>query len=408
MPEGPGQRDNSRMPGRGSLVLFAGAVLLGVFWCLLYLPVAARFFGFRSDYTIHIRYAQELLRTHHLPVPHFLFQLLVLGVVKVFGASFEPATLVVLALFSAMTGVLVYSEAAKVLIPGETPTAGLAFRAGLALALGATILLMQPILKPGGSHIYQIGYLWAEPYLNPTYALLKPLALASAVSGATFLRSGGASRTSIAVAAVATAAGALAKPSFVICLLPVVAILGLSRLARREPLDQAALLFGLVVPSLVVLIFEYYIAYSGFSSASTYQNAVVFAPLKVLGSYSGHLAAKLVLSAAFPVSVYVLYWRAAHRDVRFNFAMLLFLFGVAYSYLFAEKEHWRSANFLWSGYVTLFILFVFAATFYVRELRKNPWVGVNAFRHLFCLVLLGCHVHSGILSEIAALREKLG
>jgi hypothetical protein len=399
---------SSSAVGLRNLAICTGAVLLAAFSCLLYLPVALRFLQIRSDYTNHIRFAEQLALTHHLVVPHVLFHFLIIGVVQLAGTTFDSAALIVLAFFYGLTGALLYREAAKVLIPDNPSRSTLAGGAAAALLLGAAMLLMQPILKPGGSHMYQIGYFWAEPYLSPTYSLMKPLALASAISTASFLTTGAASRVAIGEAALATVAGALAKPSFVICLVPAVLIVGALRSLNSQVIDRKAIFLGLFAPAAAVLILEYYISYSGLGPQVTYQNTIVFAPLEVLRSYAGHLAGKLALSVLFPASVYVLYWRNAQRDLRLNLGFLLFTFGIAYGYLFAEKENWRSANFLWSGYVTLFILFVFAVTFYVRELKTASWKGVNVIRHLLAMTVLVLHVHSGILTQLASLREKLG
>jgi Na+(H+)/acetate symporter ActP len=79
----------------------------------------------------------------------------------------------------------------------------------------------------------------------------------------------------------------------------------------------------------------------------------------VIGRFGGYLGIKFVLSAAFPIAVYGLYWKSAVRDARLNLAVLLFAFGISYSHLLSEKRHWEHGNFIWSGYITLFILFVF-------------------------------------------------
>src|SRR5208283_3572944 len=154
--------------------------------CLLYVPVTIHSFQFESDYTKHLEFAEKMYRTHQLVVPQFLFHFLTIGVVEVAGTSFQSAALLVLGVSYALTGLLVYRETARVLVPVQSSRQALWGGALAGLVLGLAVLFIQPILRPNQSHVYQIGYLWAEPYWSPTYSLLKPLALASAVSALAF------------------------------------------------------------------------------------------------------------------------------------------------------------------------------------------------------------------------------
>jgi hypothetical protein len=386
-------------------VLSMGAILLAAFSCLLYLPVAIHFLPIDPDYFNHILFAKEIYQTHHLVVPHFLFHLLVIGLFKLTGASFETAALLVVAASFAFTGALVYRETSRSLIPADGSRAALIGGAVAALPLAAAILLMQPMLKPG-LHQYQIGYLWAEPYLSATYSLLKPLALASAVIAVTLLTHTNPRRVAVIGAAFTTAAATLAKPNFTICLVPAACIFGALRLWRGDKVNWKAIVLGLLMPAAAVLVMQYYLSYSGFGPQTTYHNAIVFAPFQVIGRFGGYLGIKFALSAAFPIAVYGCYWKSAVRDARMNFAFLLFAFGCSYSYLLSEKQHGEHGNFIWSGYITLFILFVFSATFFFQKLKTASWKSKEALRHCVPLVLLLLHVRSGILVEIATLHQK--
>lgn len=391
-----------------TLALSIGATLLAIISCLLYLPITVRIVQFGNDYRKHIAFAEQLYHTHQLVVPHFLFHLLMIGVVKLGGTSFPSAALIVLGASYCFTAVLVYREAAQAIFPTHCSRAALAWAAATALVLGFAILLMQPILSPRAPHVYELGYFWAEPYENPTYSLMKPFALATAIIAVAFLATAKARPSSLVVAAIVTAAGTLAKPNFVMCLLPAVILLGAYRGWRREAVDWKAICLGLLIPGAAVLLFEFYLSYSGLGPHSIYHNAVVFAPFKVLRPYGGKvLPFKLGLSVAFPVAVYVLYWKDAVRDVRLNFAFLLFAFGAGYGLLLSEVRNWQAGNFLWGSYVTLFILFVFTTTFFVGQLKKASWNGREGLRHAAAALLLLLHLHSGLLVEIATLHQKI-
>jgi hypothetical protein len=392
-----------------TLVVFLGGAVLAILSYLLYLPTAIRSFQAGSDYAKHAMFAEKIYRTHQLVVPHFLFHLLTIGVVEAAGASFQSAALFVLVVSYGLTGWLLYRETARVLVAVQSSGQALWGGAMAALVLGLAVLFMQPILRPGVPHVYQIGYLWAEPYGSPTYSLMKPLALASAVSALAFLTSASASRFAIVTAAIATAAGALAKPSFVICLLPAVVILGALRSKDHEAVDWKAITLGLLTPGAVILLLEYYLSYSGLGPQGTYQNAIVFAPLRFFREqHVRHLPAKLALSAAFPAAVYLLYWRCARRDFPLNFALLLFAFGAGYAYFLAEARNAAAGNLVWGAYVTLFILYLFSATFFVRHLKTASWTGTQQVRHVAAIALLLAHIGSGILAHVATLHQELG
>lgn len=406
----PIQLPGNPSPGLMRLAQFGGGAVLAATSCLLSLPITERFLGVSSDQTIHISLAKQLYSTHQLPDPHFLYQALIILLVKIAPLSFETAGLIVLSFCYALTGVLLYREAARLLVTGGGTSADLLRGVLAAVVVAAAILVMQPVIRPGNSQIYRIGYFWSEPYYSPTYSLMKPLALISALSAVAFLKAkpGTVSRLAIVLSAFATVAGALAKPSFVICLLPALLILALILFFRRQAFDRRAVLFGLFVPAIAVVILQYWFSYATANSGVAYQDSIVFAPLKVMSFYSGHLASRFLLSILFPVAVYVLYWGRARYDTALNLGFLLFACGAGYSYFLAEKVHWSAGNFLWSGYISLFLLFVFSVLFYVGQIHKTDRHGFVLARHLLAFGILVLHVRSGILTEIAFLHTPLG
>lgn len=391
-----------------TFVVCIGAAILATLSCLLYLPVAIRFFQIESDYTRHLAFAEKMYRTHQLVVPQVLFHLLTIGVVEVKGTSFQSAALLVLGVSYGLTGLLVYRETARVLITAQSSRQALWGEAIAALVLGLAVLFIQPILGPNQSHIYQIGYLWAEPYWSPTYSLMKPLALASAVSALAFLTSATTSRFAVMIAAIATAAGALAKPSFVICLMPAVVILGALRSKDHEAVDWKAITLGLLAPGVLIVALQYYLSYTGLGPQGMYQNTVVFAPLRFFREHQvSYLPAKLALSVAFPAAVYLLYWKCARRDLPLNFALVLFAFGAGYGISLTEAQKPWAGNFLWGAYITLFVLYLFSATFLVRQLKTASWTGTQGVRHIAAIALLLAHIGSGILTHVATLHQQL-
>jgi hypothetical protein len=103
----------------------------------------------------------------------------------------------------------------------------------------------------------------------------------------------------------------------------------------------------------------------------------------------------------------LLYWKSARRDLPLNFAVLLFAFGAGYGIFLAEAQKSWAGNLIWGAYVTLFILYLFSATFLVRQLKTASWKGAQKIRHLAAVALLLAHAGSGILTHAAFLYQKL-
>jgi hypothetical protein len=321
------------------------------------------------------------------------------------------AALIVATASYTLTGGLLCWEVSKALVPPESSECSLLRGAVLSLLVGTAVMIMQPIVGGGETQMYRIGYIWAEPYYSPTCALMKAFSFISTMFAVTFLRPepGNISPPkSIVVCALATAAGTLAKPSFAICMVPALLVLVALRFCRSQFIDLRAITLGLLAPAVLVLAVQYHLSFSGTSGGAAYHNSVIFAPLAVMKYHSKDLVRKFVSSIAFPLAVYVLYWARARRDTSLNFAFLLFGFGISYTYLLSEKLNGWTGNFLWSSYIGLFMVFVFAVVFYVRQVFKTTHDRIEIARHVICFGVLMLHVRSGILTEAAFLHARLG
>jgi hypothetical protein len=226
----------------------------------------------------------------------------------------------------------------------------------------ALIAVVGPFVQPpvGWGARYFIGYLWAEPYHSPTYALSKPFALASAAFAAYFL--GTAAKPSwktISLCAASVALGAIAKPSFMICALPAVVLCAAYQEIRKAPFSRSGVLYGWILPALSVLAWQYYRTYVLEGTQSQYGDSIIFAPLAVMRFHTNNLAIPYILSALLPLSVLLVYGRQAWADSGFRFSLIAFLFGTVYSYTLAEKLRLAAGNFLWSGYITVFVIYFF-------------------------------------------------
>jgi hypothetical protein len=201
-------------------------------------------------------------------------------------------------------------------------------------------------------------------------------------------------------AAVLTIVSTLAKPNYVICLLPALFIWAPIARIRKQQVDWW-LMGGIVIPGVVVLAWQYYFTYASPTLAET-ASGVLFAPFRVFGYQSSWLFPKFVLSILFPAAVYALYFKQARRSLALNFAWLGFVIGAAYTYMLAEDgTRMQHGNFAASGQITLLILFVVSTLFFVDQGQlvalSNPLKKPAYKAVLFCTAAFALHLGSGIV-----------
>lgn len=373
------------------------AALVSLLVAAVYGSIATGLFARSDDFRSHLTVALHLYETARPIAPHFLFHGITAVVYAVLpGPSiFVAGALVIVAAYCLLGGVTyaVYWRAFR--------HSRLAAPWMIAMVSVAT-LMAQPITT---TQAYTIGYLWLEPYHSPTFTMLKPFALAGFAATAwclTHRQAAGAGRGILF--ALITLAGALTKPSFAICVLPSAALLMVWRLWQRLPLSTWALIGGLYAPAGAVLAWQFLAAFSGAGGDEMYQDSVSWAPLKFMSHWATGLPAKFAASTLFPLTVAALYWPTARRDTLLQFGWLCFGFGALYSYSVVETDHWAAGNFVWSGYISLFTLFVAATIFWLRQASsaEGRWPRTRA---LVCGAVLALHVLSGIRLAWLHLQE---
>ena len=358
--------------------------------------IATGLFAGSSDFRSHLTVALHLYETARPIAPHFLYHGLTAVVYALQpGPSIFVAGAVVIVAAYWLTGAVTYAIYWRVFRQSR-----LAVPWVIAVISVAT-LLAQPITTV---HTYTIGYLWPDPYHSPTFTMLKPFALAGFAGTVWFLTRHQAAGAGPGVLfALVTLASALTKPSFVICALPSTALMMAWRLWRRLPLSSWALIGGLYAPAGAVLAWQFLAAFSGAGGDEMYQDSVSWAPLKFMSHWATGLPAKFAASTLFPLTVAAVYWPTARRDTLLQFAWLCFGFGAVYSYAVVETDHWAAGNFVWSGYITLFTLFVATTIFWLRQVASSE--GRWSTRALVCGAAFALHVMSGLRLTWLYLRE---
>jgi len=243
---------------------------------------------------------------------------------------------------------------------------------------------------------YSIGYIWAEPYHSPTYALLKPFALAGAAFAVYFLaQSRQPNWKVISLCAVTVAAGTLAKPSFAICALPALVLCAVYQQARKAPFSRIGVLCGWLLPGLATLAWQYLRTYATPDDPSRYADSIIFAPLAVMRVHTNDLAAPYFWSTLLPLCVFAVFGKQAWADGGLRFSLIAFLFGTVYTYTLAEQARLGAGNFLWSSYITLFVLYFFAVVFVLRQLTNQVPTAKTLLRAAPCIVILIWQLTSG-------------
>jgi hypothetical protein len=182
---------------------------------------------------------------------------------------------------------------------------------------------------------------------------------------------------------------ALIKPNYLLCFLPALIILAVWWRLLHKAVDFRYLVFGLLIPAVLVLGVQWWLAYF---SPQGEPSRIIFSPLGVESAYSGTLLPKFLLSILFPVSILV----SDFGKLRDNPVLLLALIGFTVAafqvYFLAESgNRFYDGNFRWGGQVMLFIWFVVSA----RELLHKLFDGNKCTREKIIL--------SGIyLSHLAA------
>ena len=365
----------------------ASAALVAVAVSALYGRIAWGMFVRFDDFSDHLLIARQLYESGRPTVPHFLFHGVTAALysLPVVQSLLMAGALAVISAYFLTGGVtyFIYWNAFR--------ESRLARPLPLAI-LSVVTLVAQPVTL---GQTYTLGYLWPEPYHSPTYAMLKPFAVAGFAVTAHFLTRSQVRLRLAVLAAVVTVLGALSKPSFVICVLPAASLLMAHRIWRGQPLATRSLIGGLYVPAVLVLTWQFVVAFWGTDGAAQmYQDSVSWAPLKFMSYWAADLPAKFLASVLFPVTVTALYWPLARRDPLMQFGWLCFGFGALYTYCLVETTYWVAGNFVWSGYITLLTLLISTTTFWLREAitAAGRWPVARA---VLCGTVLALHVVSG-------------
>lgn len=349
------------------------------------------------DYANHLHYLQSNMDASAIQrllsmFPHLLFHLLTYLYWKIIPSQDKWGAAAGVALgFYILLALVLYWLFAKLLgTPKRYRTALLYILVILALILAMPVNIFTP------RNLY-LGYIAQNVYHSPTMVVLRPFAVLlfyAAVKG--FIspatdRPATDGRRIIWLTILISVLCTLAKPNYVITLIPTVTVaMGFMMLRRRYA--NWSLLAAAVIPAGFILLVQ--------ALLFTNTQGIIFAPLAVLRSWRSInplaptvLLPKLLLSILFPLLVFFGYFRQAVRDIYLQLAWIAFGFGAGYFYLLAERgDRLDDGNFAWSAQITLTVWFVVSTIFFIQQMRRQKISLVG----ILCGTAWGLHLVSGI------------
>jgi hypothetical protein len=120
--------------------------------------------------------------------------------------------------------------------------------------------------------------------------------------------------------------------------------------------------------------------------------------------HAKHLAAPYFWSILLPLCVLLAYGKRAWADTGLKFSLLTFLFGTLYAYTLAEQLRLQAGNFLWSAYITLFVVYFFSVVFVFRQVMVMRTSKENRWRARVSLAALAWQLTSGIAVHLNYVR----
>jgi hypothetical protein len=376
-----------------------------------------------GDYTVHNNLAYGLTQNvgeFFRNTPHFLYHVLTaISYLLIAGGDIYVAGVRVMVLSYLVLMGLIYRQ-----IRSASALPDTYFVLGLSALLTVGLMLLSPItLFTPDNRLF--GYVVPNVYHNPTINLMKPFALVLFFASLRlYSAKDKLARWWIFPYALLTGLCLVAKPSFILTFVPTLGfVTGLfmlrhipsawysrdpgeafsstvMRYLRTMPVNWFVLIGGIVLPSFAILMYQ--------AITWTSSGGITFDPVRVFFEWTLHydpnadkqLAFKFIMSAAFPLVVYLLHIKSAARNLMLNVAWLNFIISVLYAYLLVDKTVIAAGDFVWSAEMGVFLLHVVSVLFLFKHygsLANTETVITHAKIILtICAVVFVLHVISGV------------
>lgn len=400
-----------------ALPIVIAMVLAAVVWGIIRYYWVVAPVNSLGDWSAHLSLAEEMHLSHSVVSPHFLFQLLVIFVVELTGISYSMAGLIVDLLSNLVLTLLLYNFYLALI---NTPT--FSQRILSAFAAFSTAFLAPIVFSENAAngdlyaaylHYYRGSFHFANVYHNPTVLLLRPLALGLfwvifivQAANESISRTRFWSYLLLAVALVVC--NAIAKPSFLIVIFPIVGIIWLRVLYLRNWAAAKLLFFGVLVPSVVILLTQYGLSY--YLQVGRVKVSIGLSPFlmmkHVFGTFGAGMLA-LLGATLFPLMTMIFFLKRSLSSSYFLTALAATLVAFMWAILFAEFKEGQlhpAGNFFWCIQIALFLLFASTIRIVIEELSTRPFTKDVLVIAFVPIVALCCHLYMGVAWYVDTLK----
>jgi hypothetical protein len=368
-----------------------------------------------GDYPDHLEFAVELAENGFvIALPHTLFakSVVILRTLLPFtlvirlgenvreivrSHSYEITALLLITVAYALTIFVIWKRALL-----EFRTKGINHANRWSMLVTVILMIVGPIFIFTFPESQYLGYFTANPFHNPTFILLKPMALIWFYVAAENLF-GKSSIKQVLITALLVFLATSTKPSFTITILPAIGLLWLFFYTKKfKQLNWLLLIGGMGIMAVVVLATQYLVSYTAAGLDESVEKFVI-TPFKTLLSYSDsyfNVILKIVMSTIFPLYITIYYWKDVKHKTTFQLGWLNYLVGVIMAVLFSEEIRYQHGNFLWGPMIGIFILFFITIVQYVNDLAPRLENKHLSWSDWIPAILLNMHVICGIVFYI--------
>lgn len=359
------------------------------------------------EYDDHIIGAIRMVQEQRIVLPHFLFQLLTIfhhylfgflnlptdnitGINKPLPYDWAFSALIVMIEIYVGINLLLANHFKKILKNQFTYSENIAYYIAFGLSIATPIFLFAPI-----DGFFYLGYLTPSTiYIIPTQVLLKLPSLALFLLSPVFFIQNKSAKILWTIALLVILSG-LAKPNWLLVMLPALGIISFIKLLKKQDINWLALIV-LLIASFIVLGWQYYFKFFDLTTPTYRSQIILTAPFEVMNHYSDFVFIKIILSILFPLYITLFFWKSVKDDFLFSYGWLLFLIGLIFTGFVGESEPWKFAgNFAWCGLIACFMLFVSSASVFFGkcfvEYQKHK------IKIIIGLILFSAHIICGLI-----------
>jgi hypothetical protein len=342
--------------------------------------------GLTSDFPADVAFTAHGLRTGVFP-GDLLFQMLNAAFAG-FNAETRALNISLFVVLGMATGIKVWLSARFVISEDSAVSEATPKGIPLAAAVVAAALCSVAFCLP--AEHYYVGEVPPNVWHNPSTILLMPFAVGLFWASLLFLENG--DKKYLWISLVLGAFNIAAKPSFVLCFLPVFPLFALIRFGWDQRMWRALLLASAIMCMLgLQYVYVYVVDPSG--SSTTSSSGVTIAPFLVWKSYTSDILRAIIASYLFPVVALSLGGRVVWRRRSVRYAVALAAVGLTEYALLAEGgARAVEGNFTWQAIITQYILFLALVAALLPWLRSRRW----GIRQMIIVLAFGVHVWAGL------------